>query len=76
MSSGITLSSVGDITNTVTAQTVLNNNFSAIQALWPDNLSRSGSSPNQMESTLDMNFNQIINLPPPNTSNSALDYKT
>jgi hypothetical protein len=33
-------------------------------------LSRDGTTPNQMNATLDMNNNQIINLPAPNTVNS------
>lgn len=47
-----------------------NANFSILQTALLDCLSLSGQSPNKMGSTLDMNSNQIINLPPPATINS------
>lgn len=58
------------LVNDTTAVTALNSNFAAIANLFTDVLSRGGSLPNQMTSTLDMNSNQIINLPPPATANS------
>jgi hypothetical protein len=47
-----------------------NSNFSNIQTALQDAVSRSGQSPNTMQSNLDMNNNQIINLPSPGTLNS------
>lgn len=61
---------VQTFTNDTTAVGTVNNNFTAISTAFTDVLSRSGVSPNQMNSTLDMNSNQIINLPPPATSSS------
>ena len=49
----------------------LNKNFNDIQTALVDSISRSGATPNQMDSTLDMNSSRIINLPP--TPLSALD---
>lgn len=59
----ITLNSVGDITNTTTAASNINGNSSLIQAAFENTLSRDGTSPNQMNSNLDMNSNRIVNLP-------------
>jgi hypothetical protein len=41
----------------------INNNFAAVETALENTLSRDGTSPNEMESTLDMNSNRIINLP-------------
>lgn len=43
-----------------------------IQIANADTLSRLGDSPNQMEATLDMNSNDIINLPPPRFSTAPV----
>lgn len=56
--------------NDTSAVNTVNDNFAAISTAFTDVLSRSGVSPNTMQSTLDMNSNQIINLPPPSTINS------
>ena len=48
-----------------------NQNLEDIEAAIQDTLSRSGSTPNQMEATLDMNSNRIINLPAPEDVNDA-----
>lgn len=66
----VVLNNVGDLTQTSTAQTTINNNFAAVQAAINNTLSRDGSSPNQMISALDMNSNQIFNLPAPSTTSS------
>lgn len=63
-------SNVQTFTNDTSAVNTVNSNFAAISNAFSDVLSRSGTSPNQMGSTLDMNSNQIINLPPPATINS------
>jgi len=68
--SKITLNSVADITQSSTAQTTINTDFATIQTAFDNTLSRDGTSPNQMGSNLDMNSNQIINLPAPVGSNS------
>jgi|CXWL01.1.fsa_nt_gi hypothetical protein len=43
----------------------INTNNSAIEAALENTLSRDGTSPNAMEADLDMNDNQILNLPTP-----------
>lgn len=61
---------IATFVNDATAVSAVNNNFNNIAQLFNDVLSRIGVSPNQMGSTLDMNGNQIINLPPPQTLGS------
>ena len=61
---------ISTFVNDTTAVNLINGNFSAIATLFNDVLSRSGVSPNQMNSVLDMNGNQIINLSPPASTNS------
>lgn len=68
--SKITLNSVSDLTQSTTAQTTINANSSTVQTAFDNTLSRDGTSPNQMGASLDMNSNQIINLPVPSTQNS------
>lgn len=68
--SKITLNSIADLTQSSTAQTTINTNSSTIQTAFDNTLSRDGTSPNQMGAALDMNSNQIINLPAPSTVNS------
>jgi len=48
----------------------INSNNAILQTALTDAVSRSGQSPNNMTSPLDMNSNQIFNLPPPSTGNS------
>ncbi len=70
--SKLTLNSVGNLIDTVTAETTLNNNNTALTTAFENTLSRDGTSPNQMGSTLDMDSHQIINLPDPATAQSPL----
>lgn len=70
MTDKITLSTVGTLIDATTAQTVINNNFSTIQTAFDNTLSRDGTTPNTIGSNLDMNSNQILNLPSPATVNS------
>lgn len=72
MTDKITLAPVGSLQDTTTAATTINNNFSTIQKAFDNTLSRDGTQPNQMGSTLDMNSNQIVNLPSPITQNSPV----
>lgn len=68
----ITLSPIADLTQSTTAAATINSNFSTIQTAFDNTLSRDGTIPDQMLSNLDMNGNQIINLPNPISANSAL----
>ncbi|HEY2810547.1 MAG TPA: hypothetical protein VGJ00_04060 [Rhabdochlamydiaceae bacterium] len=56
----------------VTAASTLNNNSSSTVTAIENTLSRDGTSPNYMNSELDMNSNEIINLGSPSTANSAV----
>lgn len=50
----------------------LNQNFDSIEAALEKTLSRDGTAPNAMLAPLDMNGQQILNLPAPSTANSAV----
>lgn len=69
--SKVTLNNVSDITQSTSAQTTINTNSSTIQTAFDNTVSRDGTSPNQMGANLDMNSNQILNLPAPASINSA-----
>lgn len=70
MTDKVVLSPVSSFVNDTTAVSTVNNNMVAITTAMDNTLSRDGTSPNMMNATLDMNSNQIINLPPPSTVNS------
>lgn len=70
--SKITLSSVGNLIDAVTAATTINNNFSTIQTAMDNTLSRDGTSPNQITSAVDLNNQRILNLPAPVTVSEPL----
>jgi len=70
--SKITLNPVGDLTNTTTAANTININSATVQTAIDNTLSRDGTSPNQMTSSLDLSGNQVLNLPAPATANSPL----
>lgn len=59
--SKIALQSVSSVDNTLL--TAINNNNATLTAAIDNTLSRDGTSPNPMTSTLDMNSNPIINIP-------------
>lgn len=63
--SKITLQSVANLENENTAVAQLNSNSTIISQAFDNTLSRDGTSPNQMGAALDMNSNQILNLPAP-----------
>lgn len=70
--SKLTLNDVGNLLDTTTAETTINNNSTAIETAMENTLSRDGTSPNTMQSDFDMNSKQILNLPQPATANSPL----
>lgn len=72
MAENVTLTNLVNLTNEPTAVAAINNNNSAITTAFTDVLSRSGTAPNSMGANLDMNNNQIINLPSPATVNSPV----
>jgi len=64
--SKITLSNIGSIPdNPTSAANTIDTNNATIQAAFDNTLSRDGTSPNTMASTLDMDSNRIVNLPAP-----------
>lgn len=71
--SKITLNTVGSITtNPTSALAAINDNFSTLQTALDNTLSRDGTSPNTMQGGLDMNSNQVFNLPAPVSGSSPL----
>lgn len=62
MTIDVTLANVGNLIDTTTAQTTINNNNAAIVTAFDSALDTSGD---QMEGNLDMNSNRILNLPAP-----------
>jgi hypothetical protein len=73
MSLSTTLSTISSLTqNPTSAQTLINNNFIAVNAALAEGLALNGQLPNSMTSNLDMNSNQILNLPLPATANSPV----
>ena len=72
MAVGITLNNLASLENETSALTTINDNNAVITTAFADALSVSGTSPNQMNSELDMNSFNIINLPAPATVNSPV----
>lgn len=70
MTDKITLTNLVNLQNENTAVAAINANNAVITSAFDNTLSLNGQAPNQMQSTLDMNSNQIINLPAPSTTNS------
>lgn len=68
----LTLNDVGNLQDTTTAQNTLNANNALIETALENTLSRDGTSPNQMTAPLDMNSEQILNLPAPLGSSSPV----
>lgn len=60
-----------DVQSGYSAASVMNANNAAIEAALENTLSRDGTTPNEMDANLDMDSNEIINLGPPTTANSA-----
>jgi hypothetical protein len=70
--SKITLSDVGSLIDATTAKNTINSNNAVIQTAFDNTLSRDGTSPNQMQSYIDMNSQRILNLPAPDTLNEPV----
>lgn len=67
-----TLTDLTSLTNQTTVVNSINNNNTAIEDAFENTLSLDGSTPNSMLADLDMNGNQILNLPTPTTSTDAV----
>ncbi len=61
----LTTSDLASLANQTTAIATINANNALVEAALENTLSRDGTSPNSMESTLDMNDHRILNLPAP-----------
>lgn len=72
MTDKLVLTSFASLQNDTSATTDLNNNNAAIVTALNNTLSRDGTSPNTMGSSLDMNSNRILNLPTPVNPNEPL----
>ncbi len=71
----ITLNNLANLQNETSAVNTINNNSDTLETAFENTLSRNGQTPNQMNASLDMNSNQILNLPAPATLTSPLRYK-
>lgn len=68
--SKITLTNLANLQNENTAVSAINANNAVLTTAFDNTLSRDGTVPNTMGANLDMNANQILNLPAPATVNS------
>lgn len=68
----VTLNDVSTFINDTSAVATVNNNNTTIEAAFENTLSRDGTSPNTMGADLDMNSNQILNLPAPTAANDPI----
>lgn len=72
MTDKITLTNLVNLTNQTTAVNAINANNAEIETAFDNTLSRDGTQPNTMGFDLDMNNNQIVNLPAPASNLSPL----
>lgn len=70
--SKVTLTNLANLQNESTAVSAINANNVTLTTAIDNTLSRDGTTPNQMMNLLDMNSQQIINLPAPGSANSPL----
>lgn len=71
----VTLSNVSSFQNDSSAVAAVNANMAAITTAMDNTLSRDGTSPNPMSSSLDMNNNRILNLPAPTNPTDPVRYQ-
>lgn len=68
----VTLNDLDNLENQASAVSLLNANNATIETAFDNTLSRDGTTPNTMGANLDMNSNQILNLPAPATATSPV----
>lgn len=68
----ITLGDLANLSNENTAVSTINSNNALIETAIENTLSRDGTTPNSMNSNLDMNSNRITNLPAPTLSTDVV----
>lgn len=66
----ITLTNLVNLENQTTAVNAINANNTVLTTAFDNTLSRDGTAPNTMSAAIDMNSNQIYNLPAPSTTSS------
>ena len=64
----VSLSDLANLSNPTAAKALINSNSTAIENAFENTLSLDGTAPNQMLADLDMNSNNILNLPYPASS--------
>lgn len=69
----LTLTDISDFRNQTATANTINSNNSAIETALENTLSRDGTSPNQMNSDLDMNSNDILNVGDIDASTGTID---
>lgn len=72
MTNKISLTNLVDLQNETTAVGAINANNATLTTALNNTLSRDGTSPNTMGAVIDMNSNQILNLPVPATAASPV----
>lgn len=72
MAVNLSLTNLTTLQNDSSAVAAINANSAAITTAFQDVLALDGTAPNQMQNSLDMNSNQIINLPAPSTVSSPV----
>jgi len=70
--SKISLTNLVNLENETTAVNAINSNNATLTTAFDNTLSRDGTTPNTMNASLDMNSNQIVNLPAPTSNFSPL----
>lgn len=70
----LTLTDISNLQNETSVVNVFNNNNALIETALENTLSRDGTTPNTMGADLDMNSNQIINLPAATTDTEPVRF--
>lgn len=75
MTDKITLNQLSALRNETVTFTAINANSTIIENAINNTISRDGTAPNQMQASLDMNSNHIINLPAPSSANDPIRFQ-
>lgn len=76
MSASTTLLTFASLQNDTSATSDLNQNFTAVNTALGNCLALNGQTPNQMQASLDMNSNRILNLPVASSANEPVTLAT
>ena len=68
----LTLTDLANLNNETSAVNTINTNNDSVETAIENTLSRDGTSPNTMSADLDMNSNQILNLPAPSADTDVV----